>query len=57
MEIRNDPLVKPVGCSPGEADPALPSLPEPLHRPGKSLKPNFTQMVRLHITYFQPVKL
>lgn len=23
MEIRSDPLVKPVGCSPGEMDPSL----------------------------------
>lgn len=23
MEIRNDPLVKPVGCSPGEVVPSL----------------------------------
>lgn len=47
METSNDPLVKPVGCSPGEADPVLP---EPLCWPGKLLKLNATQMVRLHIT-------
>lgn len=46
METSNDPLVKPVGCSPGEVDPALP---EPPRWPGKLLKLNVTQMVRLHI--------
>lgn len=35
----------------------LSSSPEPLHQPGKSLKPTFTQMVRLNIAYFQLAKL